>query len=397
MQAINASRLSSFPRGPQMCFNACSQEICGGNSQSLRCPDNEGRAPDFFLIGYSQAGSSFLNGKLKGHKNVGRACKKEIRFFDRRLLRWGNDRIAKGRDPNQVSFTNYFRCFGTPNAQNVVGDHTVKTIYTDSAMPVWLRAVNPNMKLIVLLRNPMDRIKSRFSHLGNGLRLDCAKLLKSKGACSRRNFDLYVSKALDFIERECALPTSDDYAGRMNVDPAIYKCSSQVEFTGLETDTILSSLYVEHIKHWFKFFPREQFLFVQADDLFKQTARTMKQITDYLGLPAHSVEELELYRAPVNSHTKSKTRAGLPVNMTLSPSTAKRLETFLEPYNRRLERLLADPSYYKQPMGETNEQHQAFAGLGSKTNEQRQTFANLESETNEQSQTFANLGISAPV
>jgi hypothetical protein len=86
---------------------------------------------------------------------------------------------------------------------------------------------------------------------------------------------------------------------------------------------IASSLYLDYLPEWFKFFSKEQLLILKSEDLFTDPATTMKQAYHFLGLPDHPLTE---YR--------NANRNKYP---PISPSLYQQLADFFRPYNQELE------------------------------------------------------------
>lgn len=105
--------------------------------------------PDFVVIGARKSGTTWLDGLLRQHPLVHLpATTKELFFFDRywdRGLGWYSDQ------------------FGTPAAGSIVGEVT-PTYLHDPQAPDRLHRTLPDVRLAVVLRDPVDRAWSDFLH-----------------------------------------------------------------------------------------------------------------------------------------------------------------------------------------------------------------------------------------
>lgn len=137
------------------------------------------RDPTFIIAGAMRCATSALNSYLREHPEVVVAETKEVHFFD--------DRFDLGVDWYRRQF---------PNAEHAVavGEATPNYIYSAVAMGR-IADVLPNVRLIVMLRNPIDRAYSHYWH-----------------DRSRGKIDLPFAAV---IERECAgSPTETAYVDR---------------------------------------------------------------------------------------------------------------------------------------------------------------------------------------
>lgn len=102
--------------------------------------------PNFLIIGAPKAGSSTLAAYLAVHPHVFVAPEKEVHFFDdnfHRGLDWYRGRFAEVR------------------GELAIGDATPTYMYSDEAIERMARLL-PNAKLIVILRNPVERAYSHY-------------------------------------------------------------------------------------------------------------------------------------------------------------------------------------------------------------------------------------------
>lgn len=107
---------------------------------------------NFVVAGAQKAGTSALRHFLSSHSEIGLA-KPDIRephFFDREILK---DKTA--------DYDRYHAMFSADDLAKVTGDVTPIYIFKDGCMEQ-IRSYNPQMKVVVLLRNPVDRAYSQW-------------------------------------------------------------------------------------------------------------------------------------------------------------------------------------------------------------------------------------------
>ena len=101
------------------------------------------------------------------------------------------------------------------------------------------------------------------------------------------------------------------------------------------------ALYHLYIEDWFRYFPRNNFLFIKSEDYFADVRGNLKNVFSFLDLPAISKEELEEdVRSSPKNVGKRKERVGGMMN-----STRVMLKDFFKPHNERLAQLLGDPTF----------------------------------------------------
>ncbi|MGL5881504.1 MAG: tetratricopeptide repeat protein [Xenococcaceae cyanobacterium] len=235
--------------------------------------------PDFIIIGASKCGTSSLHQYLGCHPQILLPHKKEIDFF------WKN--YDKGIDWYLAHFPTI-----TDRADFLTGEATPNYIrFPEVAERIY--RLSPQTKLILLLRNPIDRAVSWHYHKIN------TGLTKVK------------------IEEAIALEIKqiEHFSENKIIKTAFYN-----------PDNILSSLYIYKIREWLKYFAKEQLLILKSEDLYEKPAEIVKQVFDFLELP-----EYQLTKYPkVNVGSYSP----------ISEELRNTLANYFQPYNQQLEEYL---------------------------------------------------------
>jgi len=143
---------------------------------------------------------------------------------------------------------------------------------------------------VVLLRNPVDRAISQFYRLTD-LNWEV------------RSFDRAIS----------------DEIARLAQNPAY--------IIGEEPGNYLArGRYIEFIKNWLAFFPKEQLLILKSEDFYAGAAATVKQVLEFLELPEYQLPEYQ------NANPGSY--------QPISDSMRDWLSDYFRPYNQELEEYL---------------------------------------------------------
>lgn len=126
----------------------------------------------FLIAGTQKGGTSALDAYLRDHPGIAMASRKEVHFFD------DDERFAPGRVPDYAWYERFF-ADAPPGA--VAGEATPIYMYWHAA-PERIRAYNPAMKLVVVLRNPITRAFSHWNmeHARGAERLSFWRALQSE-------------------------------------------------------------------------------------------------------------------------------------------------------------------------------------------------------------------------
>ena len=113
-----------------------------------------GRLPDFLIIGAMKAGTTSLYHYLGAHPEIFMPATKELDFFTRELT-WN-----RGWDWYRKQF------YKAGSGIKAVGE--ASTSYTKfpryQGVPERIRTCLPEVRLIYIVRNPLDRIRSHYQH-----------------------------------------------------------------------------------------------------------------------------------------------------------------------------------------------------------------------------------------
>lgn len=104
--------------------------------------------PNFLIVGAARAGTTSLYYYLKQHPDVFMSPKKEIDFFD------VDKNFEKGLDWYERYFEGY-------TGQKAIGEASPLYMYLEK-VPKRIAKVIPDVKLIFILRNPVDRAYSHY-------------------------------------------------------------------------------------------------------------------------------------------------------------------------------------------------------------------------------------------
>ncbi len=233
----------------------------------------ERMAPDFLIIGAQKAGTSSLFKYLMRHGGYLRPLLKDIYFFD--------NNFAKGND----WYLSFFPSATARSAQEKATSGPVRTgegatyYILHPLAPQRVRLSFPDVKLIVLLRDPVERALSHYFH---NLRFGVETEATPEAA-----FRLEAERLAGEEER-------------LTSDPG-YRSFNHQTYSYLARGR-----YAEQLKRWFAVFPREQILIQCSERFYAETDTCFREVCRFLDLPERS---LDVYRAEGKGTNKSDDEA----------------------------------------------------------------------------------------
>ena len=249
--------------------------------------------PDFIIIGAAKCGTTSMFHYLMEHPNIfpplndeGTRKFKEIRFFDNNYnkgILW-----YKSHFP---SILNKFFIKQICRKKFITGEGSPSYIYNKN-VPKRVFQVNPDMKFIVLLRNPVERALSHY------------------------NFQVERKKENVTFENALKMETK-----RLQDTNYIW---SGLDFSG---PYLSAGYYANQLEEWFKLFPKEQFCIIESSELFSDPQKIYDLIIDFFNLPKFKLKQFKI-------HTQTQYYS-YEINEDLRDELIKKFK----PHNERLYKL----------------------------------------------------------
>lgn len=256
--------------------------------------------PDFMIIGGQRCGTSSLYYYLTEQHGIASAATKEVHFFD--------DAYDRGLDWYRAQF---------PGAayKSYVERVEKRHFITGEASPYYIfhphvpgRVARdlPNVKIIALLRNPIDRAYSQH-------------WLEVKGGFETLSFEEAIRLEPERTAGEREKMLQDES----------YHSVAHRRYTYLAR-----GVYIDQLAYWLNYFPREQFLILKTEDLYSAPATIMQQTLKFLGMPQAQIDTNKVYKKyKVPSKTGYREVSEAP---KMKPETRSELVDYFRPYNARL-------------------------------------------------------------
>lgn len=248
--------------------------------------------PNFIIIGAQRCGTTSLYNYLIEHPCVAPSFQKEVHFFD--------NNFRKGIAWYRAHFPTLLYKYYVEKIHKrklITGEASPYYIFHPHA-PRRIKKILPHVKLIILLRNPVDRA---FSHYHHEVRLGFETL----------SFEDAIKKESERLngEKEKMLQDEDYYS-----------------FNYQHYSYLQRGIYIDQIKVWFHLFPRKQILILKSEDFYADPPTTLRQVFRFLNLPNWELREYKKYNYTIYSK--------------MSTTLRNRLIEYFKPYNEQLSEFL---------------------------------------------------------
>lgn len=258
--------------------------------------------PGFLIIGAQRSGTTTLFYDLCRHPQVAGSPVKEVHFFDHQF--WRGVDWYRSFFPRTTAQKRARR-----RGSDLVGGEATPSYLFHPAVPARVAATVPGVRLVAILRDPVDRA---YSH-----------------------YRASVARRIERLSFEDALTAEEDrLAGE---EERLIAQPGRRSFQHRHHAYVARGLYAEQLERWFAHFPREQFLILRAEDFFSRPQVVYARTLDFLGL------------TPFDPGRFGNRNPG--AHERLDGDVRRQLERrFAEP-NARLARLLGSEVWWPEPPG----------------------------------------------
>jgi len=241
--------------------------------------------PDFIIVGAQKAGTTGLFLTLKKHSQIeGRI--KEIHYFD-------NDEWYK-----RGKLHEYHACFPFPHdapKNGAILEATPIYLYhPEVAQRIY--QYNPNLKLIVVLRDPAQRALSAWTMYHNHF-----KTGKDSIYYDSRSFSQAIEEEINQLDSLDFYQNKKGYVSR--------------------------GIYNEQLEKYFEYYPRENILILENKEIFKMEEQVSKKLQAFVGVDFEEINTVESNKARVNIKNQYQ-------------QEIQYLKEFYKPHNEKLFKLI---------------------------------------------------------
>ncbi len=244
--------------------------------------------PDFIIIGVQKGGTSGLYSILKNHSLISSSSIKEVHYFD------DDDWY------NQNKTFQYHLFFPLPHClsrkSKVFEASPLYVFHPDVASRLY--SYNPNLKLILLLRDPAERAFSAWTMYHHHF-----KTGKFSHLHDPRSFSDAISDEIEKIENESFNENRVSYVKR--------------------------GFYHLQIEKYLSYFNMQQLLIIESKSLREHSGDTLMKIQDFIEVPNEELSFINSNKSRINEKEKYV-------------EEINSLREFYKPYNDKLFKLIGE-------------------------------------------------------
>lgn len=196
---------------------------------------NKERNVSFVIAGVNKGGTTALDAYLRKHPQVCMAKEKEVHFFDTESY------FTEGKPDYSI----YHSFFNAQPSHRLLGEATPSYMYWREA-PRRIWEYNPGMKIVAILRNPIDRAYSQWN------------MQRDRGTDTLAFWDAL------HIEHE--------------------RCRESLPLQNLPYSYVSRGFYSEQLRRLWLYFPPAHTLILKTEDLREEPRKTLDQFCDFLGV-----------------------------------------------------------------------------------------------------------------
>lgn len=249
--------------------------------------------PDYIIAGNNRSGTASLHKFLIQHPNITAPSRREIGFFSHSYWR------------GLLWYRSYFstiihkRFFEYVHKEPLItGDDSPMYLFHPTAIHR-IKKVLPNVKLIIILRNPVDHAYSLYQY--------------------------YRRTGMEKVSFEDAIK-EDEKRAKILEEKLVKNEIREHNRKFFRLPYIHMGKYIYDIKRLFEIFPRKQILILSTEMLKTNPQDVLDQTFEFLGLKYYKIKNLE----------STNVASYVPINA----ATRDFLINFFKPYNAELEKFL---------------------------------------------------------
>lgn len=217
------------------------------------------RLVNFVICGAQKAGTSALDSYLREHPQICMANSKEVHFFDNEKL-FSQQKI--------INYSKYHNSFKPKASHKVLGEATPIYMYWhDAPRRIW--EYNPYMKLIVILRNPIDRAYSHWNmeRFRNAENLSFWDAIQNEGSRCRQALP-YQHRVYSYVDR---------------------------------------GFYLEQLRRLWRYFSKDNVLVLKHEDLKASPGECLRDVCEFLEVDYFkSVTQKDVHSLPYSWRVSGK-------------------------------------------------------------------------------------------
>lgn len=264
--------------------------------------------PSAICIGTQKGGTTALFHYFSCHPGVIQPKVKEIDFFN------CDAHYARGIN----FYHSYFPRSTMANKKKITFDITPGYISNADKTAKRIYDYNPNIRIIILLRNPITRAYSAW------------QMYRKFYANDPDWFSKWVQRCDSKESQDSFLKRSPSFGENFEKD-IIEEMEAIKNDQDIEMPILKFGIYHQYLKHYFDYFPKDQILITTSEDMKNDTKGELLKIENFVGLEPYTWTDKELMTSNANVGKYNK-------GMTVSERSL--LKSFYQEHNKALFDLL---------------------------------------------------------
>jgi hypothetical protein len=234
--------------------------------------------PHFLILGAAKCGTTSLHGWLSQHPQILMSSPKEPVYFE---LEYDQGR--------EFYISTYFAGW---DGRRLLGDSRTANLFFPW-VPARIKESNPNAKLIILLRNPIERC---LAHWWIEFRREKEPLHFEEAVAAnleRLRTGVQYESAEDFW-RDGPLHQMPRYTGARHRSEYHRPYRRTADARDIFRTYVDAGYYAEQIERFQRLFPRDHIRIYLAEDLRSRPAEVLREVCELIGVRSEPIQNIDL-------------------------------------------------------------------------------------------------------
>lgn len=279
-------------------------------SRRTHQPHKTNRCPQVFIVGAKKGGTTSMYQYLSKHPDF-----QGIRLNE---SKWIGETFYFAQRYKSLKLSDYIKMF--PKGK-MTGDASVDNLLHCEAPSRILRTCGSHTKILILLRNPIQRYISNFMMRVRRPEYGSYNNYSSMSETTRLEKGILMTK-LD--KKGLTLPHNESDWVKYR---CLFSCCSSMIYEGM---------YYVFVMNWLCNFPKENIMFISSEEMFTHPVDIYKQVLTFLGLKPLTLQEVQRITSVVYNKGIKQSQP----HHQLTDSDRKILHEFYHHFNSGLLELL---------------------------------------------------------
>ncbi|HET6328794.1 MAG TPA: sulfotransferase domain-containing protein [Planctomycetaceae bacterium] len=296
--------------------------------------------PDFLILGAAKCGTTSLHGWLNQHPQIQMSFPKEPVYFE----------LEYDRGPDFYRST----YFAGSDGRRLLGDARTANLFFPW-VPARVKESNPEAKLIILLRNPIDRCLAQwwteFRRDKEPLHFEEAVMANLERLRTGARYD-----SADAFWTDAPVYQLPRYTGERHRADYHRPYQKTADPTAIFRTYVDAGYYAEQIERYRRLFPEKQIRIFLAEDLRSNPGQVLRDVCELIGVRTEAIHDIDCrpqnvgkpmkrskaikYWLTQRLHGKSVAYADVRRRPAVRPQFRQFLADHFRPFNSDLSKLL---------------------------------------------------------